>query len=193
MCYELTLCICTIAGIVPLGNDSLFTYRENTSFDEFHDPSFSPTFAPIFANVQLESEAEVICGSDPACLFDVATTGSVDIGLSTLTGSQDLQEIMELSVSGKCYSFSHSLLHIIDRLLRYINDMNNYSTSTYVLSYIILFLIIIGLFLQLSAILLVRTELVFPTILVHAVWDITAHSVTFLVSTALCCLQFVMH
>jgi hypothetical protein len=87
-----------ITWIVPLGNDSLFTYRENGSFDEFHDPSFSPTFAPIFANVQLESEAEVICGSDPACLFDVAATGSVDIGLSTLTGSQELNDTAILGV-----------------------------------------------------------------------------------------------
>ena len=89
------------AGIVFQGNDSLFTYGDSENFDMFYDPTFTPIYTPNFTNPELESEAEVICGNDVACLFDVATTGSVDIGLSTLSGSQELEEVMKLAVPSK--------------------------------------------------------------------------------------------
>ena len=40
------------------------------------------------------------CGGDVFCLYDVATTGRMDIGLSTLNGSQDFDELVKLSYPG---------------------------------------------------------------------------------------------
>ena len=40
------------------------------------------------------------CGEDVFCLFDVATTGRMDIGLSTLNGSQNFEELVNLSYPG---------------------------------------------------------------------------------------------
>ena len=40
------------------------------------------------------------CGDDVFCLYDVATTGRMDIGLSTLNGSQDFDELVKLSYPG---------------------------------------------------------------------------------------------
>ena len=87
-----------ITGIVSRESDSLFTYRESGNFDMFYDPTFTPIFTPNFTNPELESEAEGICGNDVACLFDVAATGSVDVGLSTLSGSRELQEFRDFSL-----------------------------------------------------------------------------------------------
>ena len=40
------------------------------------------------------------CGEDVFCLFDVAATGRMDIGLSTLNGSQNFEELVNLSYPG---------------------------------------------------------------------------------------------
>ena len=76
----------------------MLKYRGSENFSTFYDPSFVPVFTPNFSSPEIQSEAEVVCGSDPACLFDVAATGSVDIGLSTLTGSQELNDTAILGV-----------------------------------------------------------------------------------------------
>jgi len=41
-----------------------------------------------------------LCKGDKFCLYDIATTGSMDIGLSTLNGSVRYEEIVETSKPG---------------------------------------------------------------------------------------------
>ena len=64
----------------------MFTYAEETSHATFYSPVFMPTFAPQFDTPELAEEAAAMCGDDTFCLFDVAATGSMEIGLSTLLG-----------------------------------------------------------------------------------------------------------
>ena len=59
-------------------------------------------YEPKFTDSQLREEAEELCGDDAFCLFDVAATKRTDIGLSTLQGSQEFVEIVELSAPSKC-------------------------------------------------------------------------------------------
>ena len=80
--------------------DSLFTYQPGETWATFYDPFFQPTFQPKFANPKLEAEAKELCGDDIFCLFDVAATGNMDIGLSTLRGGQEIDEITEVQVPG---------------------------------------------------------------------------------------------
>lgn len=59
-----------------------------------------PTFSPTFANPDLEAEALDLCGEDSFCLFDVAATGSTEIGLTTLQGSIEFDMIVSISAPG---------------------------------------------------------------------------------------------
>ena len=38
----------------------------------------------MFDDPALEAQARTVCGDDKACLFDVAATGNLEIGRSTL-------------------------------------------------------------------------------------------------------------
>ena len=73
--------------------DSLFTYQPGETWATFYDPFFEPTYHPKFSNPKLEAEAKELCGDDIFCLFDVAATGNIDIGLSTLTVGEEIQEL----------------------------------------------------------------------------------------------------
>ena len=42
-----------------------------------------------------------MCGDDKNCLFDVAATGRVDIGVATLEGSENFNEIVEMAIPSK--------------------------------------------------------------------------------------------
>ena len=55
----------------------------------------------MFANPSLEAEAIEACDNDTFCLYDIATTGRMDIGLSTLDGSRNFDEIVQLSYPSK--------------------------------------------------------------------------------------------
>ena len=90
------LCI----GIVNNSSESLFTYH-NEQFEAFHDPIFVPMFILNFADPQLEEKAERLCGRSFTCMFDVAATGRLDIGLSTLMTDRELAETRELSLPGE--------------------------------------------------------------------------------------------
>ena len=95
--------MCT--GTLTSDEDSLFYYRGNMSWMDFHDQDFSPTFAPNFTDPDLEAEAMALCDGDPACLFDVAATSRLDIGLSTLTGQEEINIIQTLETPSEyCYS-----------------------------------------------------------------------------------------
>ena len=64
-------------------------------------------FEPIFATSELESQAYSICNGDQFCLFDIAATGRIDVGMSTQIGGQALEEIIEISAPSKCTIFTH--------------------------------------------------------------------------------------
>ena len=87
-------------GFIDREEQSLFTYKQNFSWETYHDPHFEPLFEPTFSDAALEQQAMETCGDDTFCLYDVATTGRMDIGLSTLDGSQNFDELVELSYPG---------------------------------------------------------------------------------------------
>lgn len=88
-------------GIINSSSDSLFTYDSSSSFNSYYDPGFTPVFNPQFNNSELEAMAVSICGENTACLFDIAVTGRVDIGMSTIEQVQIIQEIETLSQPSK--------------------------------------------------------------------------------------------
>ena len=83
-------------GIISNASQSLFTYDED-SFEEFFDPSFTPAFEPVFDDPAVEYLANEMCGGDVFCLFDVAATGDIDIGLETLMSGQEFVAIGNVS------------------------------------------------------------------------------------------------
>ena len=90
-------------GIIKDGMKSLFTYRDGKSWAKYYDPLFSPVFVLTFSDPALEEDAREICNGDTFCLFDIAATKRVDIGMSTMQGNQDLERIIELSLPGEWY------------------------------------------------------------------------------------------
>ena len=63
----------------------------------------------MFANESLEAEAREACNNDTFCLYDIATTGRMDIGLSTLDGSRGFDEIVQLSYPSMYVCLSDNL------------------------------------------------------------------------------------
>ena len=60
-------------------------------------------FVPIFSNEALDSldtklkqEAEKLCGNDVTCLFDIAATGQLSFGKSTLSESTQIKNDIEI-------------------------------------------------------------------------------------------------
>ena len=85
-------------GIISNPDDSKFYYRDGESWQTFHEPTFTPVYQPVFSDPALEAQATALCGNDSFCLFDVAATGRLDIGLSTLSGSRDVELVIQLSL-----------------------------------------------------------------------------------------------
>ena len=110
--YIFTDIIDFFAGIVS-ETESLFTYPLRESWHTYYDPNFTPSFAPVFANPSLEAEAIEACDNDTFCLYDIATTGRMDIGLSTLDGSRSFDEIVQLSYPSKELFMSSTWLLIM--------------------------------------------------------------------------------
>ena len=90
-------------GIVDSARRSLFFYQPGESWDTFYDPYFIPSYEPTFDNPDLELQAREVCGDDEFCLFDIATTGLVDVGVSTLESSNAIEEIYSFLTPGKCF------------------------------------------------------------------------------------------
>ena len=86
------------AGIIDIAKESLFTYQPGESWATYYDPFFSPIYEPVFSDPILEQEAASICGDNFFCLFDIAATGVMDIGLSTLTGNIEYEDILEQQI-----------------------------------------------------------------------------------------------
>lgn len=90
-----------VLGIIDTPSNSLFTYQPGENWATFYDPYFIPIYEAIFTDPELERQASDLCGSDQECLFDVAATGLVELGQSTLVRGQEFQEILRLQFPGQ--------------------------------------------------------------------------------------------
>ena len=88
------------AGIIDDPDNSLFSYQEGKSWADYFDPNFTPAYQPTFTDPALEARAMEICGDDQFCVFDIAATEREEVGMSTMQGNLDLEEITELSQPG---------------------------------------------------------------------------------------------
>ena len=63
----------------------MFAYAQNESVDTFAKPDFVPMFADniTWYNDSLRIEAKKQCGDDYECLFDVASTNDLSVGMVT--------------------------------------------------------------------------------------------------------------
>ncbi len=91
----------SFSGIIADQQASIFSYSSGDSFSDYFFPSFEPMFEVTFSDASLEQSANDICGDDFSCRFDIATTGSTTIGLSTLMEGQELAQIVSLSQPSK--------------------------------------------------------------------------------------------
>ncbi|XP_031552818.1 mucin-like protein [Actinia tenebrosa] len=85
---------------------SLFTYKEGESSDTFLNKKFLPMFVEDlkFYNDSLKKEAVAKCNVDTSCLFDAASIGDVEIGLSTKQlGSQLVKDSKKMSKFSNSY------------------------------------------------------------------------------------------
>ncbi len=87
-------------GLIDSPSKSLFSYQPGDNWANYYDPYFVPYFTPVFTNPILEMQANEFCEGDEFCLYDIAATGNVDIGLATLQESQRYEEIIKFSLPG---------------------------------------------------------------------------------------------
>jgi hypothetical protein len=64
-------------------DDTIFCY-ERINRSEIVNSSFIPTFTTPEISETIREQAMDLCGNDTECLFDVAITGSLDVGKSTM-------------------------------------------------------------------------------------------------------------
>lgn len=95
-----------IAGIVSDPSKSLFTYGADGDWDFYNDVEYVPAFEPSFSSSELEQQANEICGEDLLCIFDIAATGNIDIGSSTMESVRQQEELKQLLVPSKIFSTS---------------------------------------------------------------------------------------
>ena len=89
-----------VSGIIDDPAESLFTYQDGQSWATYYSPSFIPVYDASFKDADLEAKAREVCDNDTFCLFDIAATGKVELGMSTHQGSQEFERIVELSAPG---------------------------------------------------------------------------------------------
>ena len=78
--------------------DSIFTYSVGQNWSTYYFPDFEPVFEISFTDPALQQAADEVCGDDFCCRFDIATTHSTAIGLSTLLGIRQYHEILDNSL-----------------------------------------------------------------------------------------------
>ena len=63
----------------------MFSYSLNESVDTFAKPNFMPMFADniTWLNESVRLKAEAQCGGDFECLYDVAATNDLSVGIVT--------------------------------------------------------------------------------------------------------------
>lgn len=71
-------------------------------------------------NSSISLEAFDVCEGDLFCIFDIAATGNMAIGLTTLSGSQELEMINNLSTPGlsPCRFLSHTIMHAHNLIIK---------------------------------------------------------------------------
>ena len=76
--------------------------------DTFKDTDFKPMFADniTWHNDSLRKQAETECGDDHECLFDVASTNDLSVGL--VTKDISVQLVNESNALSKLQKFFHS-------------------------------------------------------------------------------------
>ena len=89
------------SGIVDNPINSPFIYKPGDNFFTFFDLTFTPVFESTFNDTELEKEAKKICGEDKFCLFDVAATKRIEIGVSTMQGGENFEVILNSSKPSK--------------------------------------------------------------------------------------------
>ncbi len=89
------------SGIISDSADSLFSYGIGESFGGFFDPGYTPAFGAVFSDPALEAQAQAVCGDDQFCMYDIATTGRIEIGQSTAMAGQQFEEMVMLSQPSK--------------------------------------------------------------------------------------------
>ena len=105
MMRQLHLEIISVCHLSSLGqineSQSLFTYGQNESVNAFARPDFEPMFADniTWQNDTLKRVAEAQCGEDNDCLFDVASTNDLSVGV--LTKDINFQLVNETNSLGK--------------------------------------------------------------------------------------------
>ena len=52
----------------------------------------------MFNDSTLQEQAEEICGSDDRCLFDIAATGCIEIGIATIEQVEFIDNVTHLSL-----------------------------------------------------------------------------------------------
>ena len=83
-------------------SQSLFTYAQNENASTYAIPDFTPMFGDniTWQNETIRKEAEALCGNDNECLFDVASTNDLSVGLATKDiGSQLSKELKTLGMT----------------------------------------------------------------------------------------------
>jgi hypothetical protein len=91
-----------LTWLLNSSNESLFCYKDSENFHTFYDPDFIPVFNPSFDDPELEKQANEMCKGVPACLFDVAATGRLEIGMSALLAKEEEMTIANLSTPIVC-------------------------------------------------------------------------------------------
>ena len=84
-------------GILKDSSQSLFSYNTSSDFFSYYDPTFIPAFTPQFNNSELEEQAKVACKGDTECLFDIAATGRMEIGMATLEQQVIIENAREIT------------------------------------------------------------------------------------------------
>ncbi|XP_070536985.1 mucin-like protein [Ptychodera flava] len=73
-------------------DESLFTYEDGESWDDYNDLEFVPLFIDETESNEYEELAREVCGSHRDCMYDVIATGDAAIGEATLATSTNFQE-----------------------------------------------------------------------------------------------------
>ncbi len=89
------------AGIISDPTESLFTYDQSDSFYTYHHLEYAPLFQVIFINSSLQTLAESQCQGSQLCLFDIAATGDIEVGIATMNTENVIAYIMETSSPSK--------------------------------------------------------------------------------------------
>ena len=87
--YIVSLLSCSICTGLINASESLFTYDDGLTAADF---SF-PAHVPVFTNLLNISEAaRRACKNDTTCLFDATATDDLDVGRSSMSANQQLEQ-----------------------------------------------------------------------------------------------------